>query len=137
MNLIRLEREFWHYVETDTPPPADGSESADRALRCFYPQDAGNTIDFRDDRELSATFADLVALRAHIVEQEKEEAKLKQRLQEAMGSASGALFETGEVRWRKSKDSAVLDVARLLKEQPELIERYSLTRSGSRRFLLA
>lgn len=136
-NLIRLEREFWNYVETDTPPPADGSESSDRALRCLYPQDAGNTIDFRDDRELSATFADLVSLREHIVEQEKEEAKLKQRLQEAMGTASGALFETGEVRWRKSKDSVVLDVARLLKEQPELIERYSLTRSGSRRFLFA
>ena len=136
-NLVRLEREFWHYVETDTPPPADGSESADRALRCLYPQDAGNTIDFRDDRELSATFADLVALRERIVEQEKEEARLKQRLQEAMGTASGAFFETGEVRWKKSKDSVVFDAARLLKEQPELIEHYSLTRSGSRRFLLA
>lgn len=112
-------------------------DSADRALRCLYPQDSGNTIDFRDDRGLSATFADLVELRGHIVEQEKEEARLKQRLQEAMGTASGALFETGEVRWKKSKDSVVLDVAQLLKEQPELIERYSLTRSGSRRFLLA
>ncbi|MCB1659783.1 MAG: YqaJ viral recombinase family protein, partial [Pseudomonadales bacterium] len=26
--LIELERRFWHYVLTDTPPPADGSESA-------------------------------------------------------------------------------------------------------------
>ena len=43
-NLIQLERQFWHYVETDTPPPADGSESADLALRCLYPQDAGNTV---------------------------------------------------------------------------------------------
>ena len=135
-NLVRLEREFWHYVETDTPPPADGSESADRALRCLYPSDSGQTIDLSDDRVLSATFTDLVALRARIAEAEKEEAKLKQRLQEAMGTASGAIFETGEVRWKKSKESVVLDVAQLLKDQPDLIERYPQTRPGSRRFLL-
>src|SRR5471032_468478 len=38
--LIPLEAKFWQYVTSDTPPPADGSESADRALRCLYP---GNT----------------------------------------------------------------------------------------------
>jgi putative phage-type endonuclease len=35
--LIELEAAFWRYVEAGTPPPADGSESADRALRCLYP----------------------------------------------------------------------------------------------------
>ncbi|EAP70800.1 phage related protein/predicted endonuclease [Ralstonia solanacearum UW551] len=54
--LIPLEAQFWHYVETDTPPPGDGSESADRALRCLYPRDSGGTVDFSDDRQLSATF---------------------------------------------------------------------------------
>jgi len=134
-NLIQLEREFWQYVESVTPPPADGSESAELALRCLYPQDAGNTVDLSDDRNLSATFADLVALRESIAQQEKLEAKLKQSLQQAMGNASGALFETGEVTWKKAKDSLVLDVATLLKEQPDLIQRYPLTRTGSRRFL--
>ena len=134
-NLIQLEREFWHYVETDTPPPADGSESADLALRCLYPQDAGNTVDFSLDCELSSTFSDLVALRARIAEEEKLEAKLKQRLQQAMGNASGAVFETGEVTWKKAKDSVVLDVAALLKDQPDLMQRYPLARTGSRRFL--
>lgn len=136
-NLVQLEREFWHFVETDTPPPADGSESADRALRCLYPQDSGSTIDFSEDRTLSATFADLVALRERIAEQEKEEALLKQRLQQAIGSASGAVFETGNVTWKKAKDSVVLDVPRLLKEHPDLMQRYPQVRLGSRRFLLA
>lgn len=134
-NLIQLEREFWHFVETDTPPPADGSESADLALRCLYPQDCGNTIDFSQDTLLSATFADLVALRESMAEQEKLEAKLKQRLQQAIGNASGAVFETGEVTWKKAKDSTVLDMATLLKDQPDILQRYPLTRSGSRRFL--
>ncbi len=30
--LIELEAAFWRFVETDTPPQADGSESADRAM---------------------------------------------------------------------------------------------------------
>jgi putative phage-type endonuclease len=134
-NLIQLEREFWKSVETDTAPPADGSESAELALRCLYPQDVGSTIDFRQDATLSASFADLVALREQLAEQEKLEAKLKQGLQQAMGNASRAVFESGEVTWKKAKDSLVLDVAKLLKEQPDLMQRFPLVRSGSRRFI--
>ena len=39
--LTALEREFWTFVETDTPPPTDGTDSADRALRHLYPVDQG------------------------------------------------------------------------------------------------
>ena len=31
--LIELEARFWAYVESDTPPPADGSDSAAQALQ--------------------------------------------------------------------------------------------------------
>ena len=134
--LIELERQFWQYVETDTPPPADGSDSAESALRCLYPEDSDKTIDFRDHRNLSACFADLLAVRQSISEQEKLEAQLKQTLQQAMGSATRADFETGSVTWKKAKDSVVLDVTRLLKDQPDLPQRYALAKTGSRRFLV-
>ncbi len=135
--LIPLEAAFWRYVETDMPPPADGSESAERALRCLYPQDKGCSIDFSNDRTLSATFADWVSVRQTLAETEKLEAKLKQTLQQAMGDASRAVFETGEVTWKKAKDSIVLDTARLLIDQPDLLTRYGVQRNGTRRFLLA
>lgn len=45
------------------------------------------------------------------------------------------MFETGEVTWKKAKDSVALDVATLLKDQPDLMQRYPLARPGSRRFL--
>src|SRR5690606_9650783 len=48
-HLIELERQFWHYVETDTPPPADGSDSAEQALRLLYPGDDGEELDFTQD----------------------------------------------------------------------------------------
>ena len=135
--MIELERYFWRCVETDTPPPADGSASAESALRCLYPEEDGQTLDFSHDRELSAAFADLQRLRERLAEYEKLEARLKQGLQQAMGSASRALFETGSVTWKKARDSVVLDVSRLLKDQPDLLQRYALSKPGSRRFLLS
>jgi hypothetical protein len=53
-----------------------------------------------------------------------------------MGDASRAKFETGDVSWKRSKDGLVLDVATLLKEQPELLATYPQVRPGSRRFLV-
>ncbi|BBB66557.1 endonuclease [Undibacterium sp. YM2] len=135
--LIALERQFWYYVETDTPPPADGSESADIALRCLYPHDSGNHLDFTNDTEMSAIFADLVNLRTDIANREELAALLAQQIQQRMENASTASFETGRVSWKRSKDSGRLDVEKLLLDQPDLLERYPLLRPGSRRFLLA
>lgn len=135
-NLIALEAEFWRYVETDTPPPGDGSESADRALRCLYPRDSGCTVDFSDDRQLSAAFADLIAVREQIESLEVAAAKLKQTIQYAMGDASRALFDTGEVTFRRSKDGTSTDLDRLLADHPELAQRYTTPKAGSRRFLI-
>ncbi|MGG7056080.1 YqaJ viral recombinase family protein [Nitrosomonas sp. ANs5] len=134
--LIQLERTFWHHVESDTPPLADGSESAQLALSCLYPEDWGTTLDFRQDRLLSATFADLLSVRQSLADLQKREAQYKQSIQQVMGEASRAKFEAGEITWKKSKDSARLDVTRLLKDQPDLLQRYSITQAGSRRFVV-
>ncbi|QCX49689.1 YqaJ viral recombinase family protein [Ralstonia pseudosolanacearum] len=134
--LIQLEAEFWRWVEIDEPPPGDGSESAERALRCLYPRDNGGTVDFSDDRQLSATFADLIAVREQIETLEEAAAKLKQTIQSAMGEASRALFDTGEVTFRRSKDSTSTDLDRLLADHPELAQQYAIPKAGSRRFLI-
>jgi putative phage-type endonuclease len=135
--LIDLERLFWDYVVSDTPPPADGSASAEQALRCLYPQDSGQSLDFSQDALLCTTFIELQRVRGSISLQEKQEAQLKQTLQQAMGDASQATFATGSITWRKAKDSVALDIPRLLKEKPYLQARYSTTKTGCRRFLLA
>lgn len=135
-NLVALEADFWRYVETDTPPPGDGSESADRALRCLYPADHGGTLDFSEDPQLSAVFADLVTVRERIEAQEIAAAKLKQTIQCAMGKASRALFETGAVSYKRSKDGTGIDLERLLADHPELAQQYAVPKAGSRRFLI-
>ena len=135
-NLMALERQFWGHVQRREPPPADGSDSADVALRCLYPRDSGQTLDLSQDFEMSAAFSDLLAVRQVIATHNALEAQLKQCIQQRMGEASQALFEGGDVSWKRSKDSLVLDTGRLLKEQPQLLEQYALARPGSRRFLV-
>ncbi|MBS2127210.1 YqaJ viral recombinase family protein [Burkholderia thailandensis] len=134
--LIDLEARFWRFVETDTPPPADGSESADRALRHLYPGN-GETIDFSDDRMLSSVFADLVAVRAEIETRQTLEAQFKQAIQQAMGDATRAVFETGSVSFKRSKDSSSVDLGRLLADHPSLEQQYATSKPGSRRFLVS
>lgn len=134
--LIELEARFWQFVQSDTPPPADGSESADRALRHLYPGNGG-AIDFSDDRDLSSVFADLVAVRAEIEARQVIEAQLKQTIQQAMGDAVRAVFETGSVSFRRSKDSSSVDLERLLADHPAFEQRYAISKPGSRRFLVS
>ena len=134
--LVALEQQFWGYVERDQQPPADGSASAELALRCLYPRDSGTTLDFSTDLEMSGVFSDLLAVREVITTQTALESQLKQRIQQRMGEATRAVFEIGEVSWKRSKDCTSLDTTQLLKEHPEMAQTYAVTKPGSRRFLV-
>lgn len=134
--LITLERAFWGYVERDQQPPADGSDCADRALRALYPRDTGSTLDWRGDLVMGAVFSDLVAVREVLAAQAALEARLRQSIQQRMGDASRALFDGGEVSFRRGRDGTALDTARLQQEQPGIVRQYAVPRPGSRRFLV-
>ncbi len=134
--LINLERVFWHYVETDTPPPSDGSDSSALALQHLYPQNSDDVIDFSEDKDVSNQFIDLISTKADIDLLKQYETKLKQKIQERMGSAYKAIFSSGEVTWKRSKDSVVLDTKAALQSHPELLTNFPLYRIGNRRFLL-
>lgn len=134
--LIALEAEFWQFVETDTAPPADGSDSADASLRCLYPRDSGQRLDLSDDLEMSAVFSDLLAVRQELNKRSQLEAQLKQRIQQRMGDASFAVFETGEVSWKRSKDGTAIDTKALAQAHPDMVEKFSTPKAGSRRFLV-
>lgn len=134
--LMLLERRFWGYVERNEQPPADGSDSAGVALRALYPQDIGTSLDLSDDSVMSAAFSDLLAVRQLLDNKTQLESELKQRIQQRMGDASKAVFQNGDITWKRSKDSSTLDVGTLLKDQPELMARYHLPKAGSRRFLI-
>ena len=62
---------------------------------------------------------------------------MKQLLQQAIGDLSRATFAGGQITWKRSKNSAVLDTDSLLKDKPYLKARYSKVKEGSRRFLIS
>ena len=134
--LMVLEARFWQYVTTDTEPPADGSESSGQALRQLYPG-GGNTLDFCEDRELSDTFAELVALKDELDIRGKDAERLKQTLQQAMGDAARAVFATGEVTYKRAQDGTSFDTKRLAQDHPDLVARYRVPKPGARRFLIS
>nr|WP_206370912.1 YqaJ viral recombinase family protein [Solimonas marina] len=131
--LITLEARFWRYVETDTPPPADGSESAGRALRCLYP-DSGPSVDFSDNAALSETFAELVAVRERLALEEAHAEALRQTLLQAMREAGEATFKTGRITYKRCRDGLVVNTDRLCAEHAELAARYARVKPGTRRF---
>lgn len=104
--LIELERKFWHYVEHDIEPPADGSDSAGQALRALYPQDSGNTLDLTEDLALSTAFLGMVTMRAEIESRTEVAEQLKQQIQQRMAEASKAIFRSGSVSWKRSKSGS-------------------------------
>ena len=134
--LMVLEARFWQYVTTDIEPPADGSESSGHALRQLYPG-GGNTLDFCENRALSDTFAELVALKDELEIRGKDVERLKQTLQQAMGDAARAVFATGEVTFKRAQDGTSLDTKRLAQDHPDLVTRYIVPKPGARRFLIS
>ncbi|TAK93159.1 MAG: endonuclease [Aquabacterium sp.] len=134
--LIELERRFWQMVARDQPPPADGSDSAHQALLALYPRDTGQTVDLSGDVGMAAVFSDLLAVRQMLSTQTQLEEQLKQQIQQRMGEATRAIFETGEVSWKRCKDGLSIDMDKLEQEHGALLERYATTRVGTRRFLV-
>ncbi|SFG24427.1 YqaJ viral recombinase family protein [Neptunomonas qingdaonensis] len=134
--LVALESEFWRHVTEDTPPPADASDSAQRALRSLYPDDDHEVLDLTEQPALAQAFEQLKEVRSMIEGAKKEEAQFKHQLQQAMGTASEALFPAGRITWKKSTDTRAVDLARLKQEQPEVVKQYSNLKPGSRRFVV-
>ena len=134
--LVVLETRFWEYVEKDIQPPADGSESAAKALRKLY---LGNDsrVDFTGDDGLGRAFDALATLKDELEAMEDEAESLKQMIQQAMGDASKAVFVHGEVTFKRAKDSTTLDTKRLMAECPDVAALYAVTRPGARRFVLS
>lgn len=133
--LIILETRFWEHVESDTPPPADGSASAAQALRQLYP---GNdtSLDFTADSALNTVFESLVKLKAELDATEGHAEQLKQTIQEAMGDASKARFASGEVTFKRARDGSAVDLKRLAAEHPAIAAQYVVPRPGARRFVV-
>ena len=136
-SIIEHERLFWQYVETDTPPTPDHSESAARALKLLYPTpEPSSKVDLTDDDGANKLFEQLLSYRDYMQELEQRHDQVKHQLQTLIADNEIAVFEKGAISWKRSKDSISLDSKALTKAHPEMLDQFSKTRPGSRRFVI-
>ena len=136
-SIMEREREFWQYVQTDTPPTPDHSESAARALKQLYPKPEPNSkIDFKNDAGANKLFEQLLSYRDYMQELEQRLDQVKHQLQSLIKDHEVAIFDKGAISWKRSKDSVSLDTKAVIKAHPELLAKFSKTRQGSRRFVV-
>ena len=134
-SIIAAEKLFWWHVENDMPPAVDSSESAAKALQQLYPEhDPANMLDYRQLPEIDVLFDELTQYDWQVKQYQSKYDQIKHQIQSLMRDADKAVFSKGSVTWRRSKDSTLLDQKALLKDQPELLEKYPQVRAGSRRF---
>ena len=136
-SIMEHERLFWQYVETDTPPTPDHSESAARALKQLYPTaKPSSKVDLTDDDGANKLFEKLLSYRDYMQELEERHDQVKHQLQTLIADNEVAVFEKGAISWKRSKDSVGLDSKAVIKVHPELLAKFSKTKQGSRRFVV-
>ena len=134
-HIVNAERYFWECVEKDTPPEADASESAAKALQLLYPEHVPlSTADLSEDEQANQQFEQLIRVRNQVEKHQEQFDLLKHQLQAKMQEAERATFKTGSVTWKKSKDSICLDSKALLKSHPEYLNQFPQAKQGTRRF---
>ncbi|RGD93707.1 YqaJ viral recombinase family protein [Acinetobacter sp. SWAC57] len=134
-HIINAERYFWDCVEKDTPPEADASESAAKALQLLYPEHVPlSTTDLSEDEQANQQFEQLIRVRNQVEKHQEQFDLLKHQLQAKMQEAERATFKAGSVTWKKAKDTVSLDSKALLKSHPEYLNQFPQAKQGTRRF---
>ena len=136
-SITEQERLFWQYVETDTPPTPDHSESAARALKHLYPTPKPSSkVDLSADDSANSLFAKLLNHRMSIEALEQGHDQIKHQLQTLIKDNEVAIFDKGAISWKRSKDSVGLDSKAVIKAHPDLLTQFSKIKQGSRRFVI-
>ena len=136
-SIMEHEHLFWQYVQADTPPTPDHSESAARALKQLYPTPKPSSkVDLRDDDGANKLFEQLLSYRDYMQELEQRHDQVKHQLQSLIKDHEVAVFDKGAISWKRSKDSVSLDTKAVIKAHPEFMDKFSKTRQGSRRFVV-
>ena len=132
-DLIDLEREFWHRVETRTPPePRTFAEVQQR----FGRSSAAGAV--QADPEAYAAWAELQDARRIAKEAEAREEAAKAVLMRTLGDTGDTLVDpSGRVlaTWKLAKAPQRFDTKALQAEHPDLYNQYLRAGEPSRRFL--
>ena len=124
--LMASEEQFWHCVQTNTPPAADGSESTSDTLSALYPTSNGDTVSlFAYEAEL----AQYIAITAQIKALEAQRDECANKVKAFMNEAGRGESSRHRVSWTTA-ERRTFDSKRFIKENPQIdMESYYKTSS--------
>jgi putative phage-type endonuclease len=129
--LIQLEAEFWDCVQSDVPPPLDGSEASAKFLAQRFPDSIPES-----KIELPANAAELIRQYDEACEQleriEEQKHEAENLLKQMLGDNEAGIAGDRVITW-KSVSQERFDNKTLKAEHPTLYRKYA-NKSSYRRF---
>ena len=114
--LMFEEEEFWHLVQTNTPPPADGLESTSKTITALYPESNSDNVNLYNYQTELARYMEL-SEQIKALEQAKEETANK--VKAFLGEAGRGESDRYRVSWTSSERRS-FDSKRFAKENPDV-----------------
>ena len=130
--LIKLESDFWNYIQKDTPPPLDGSEASAKFLAECYPESSGAKIELPESAAELLTEYDNACEELEIITERKQ--KAENLLKEMLGNNEVGTSGERVITW-KSISQERLDTKTLKAEHPTLYKKY-VNKTSYRRFTI-
>jgi predicted phage-related endonuclease len=128
-NILSMAEEWWvKHVDGETPPSADGSESAKQVLAQMHPRVTEKELRAPTGVELEL-YKDLLVVRAKHKEFEERKKQLENELRRLIGDSVGI---KGIATWKETKARTRFDTKRFKEEQPDVYETYTLETPGPR-----
>jgi len=128
--LIELESEFWERVQTNVPPPLDGSEASSKFISERFPRSIPPKIELPMEAAALIQQYDAACEQLEYLTQQKQEAEnlLKQMLGEYEGGRIGDRYVTWKTYFQERLDSKAVKV-----KHPRLYKKFA-TKKPYRRF---
>ena len=98
--LMNAEREFWQYVESDTPPIADGSDATADALSVIYSESREESIELfgRD-----GVIGEYLSVKSQIKALEERLCELENLIKSDMGEAERGICGDYRISWKSQQ----------------------------------
>lgn len=123
--LAAAEEVFWDHLAAEDPPPLDGSEATQNALKAMYPKE-DSTLELSLPAESERRLTQYIHLQETIRELQSECDLIKSQIMGAMGDAALGVAGKMLCSWVTRKRTSV-DTAALKREYPEIHKKLSKT----------
>ncbi len=122
--ILDICDDWWsHHIQSQTPPPLDGGESAEKWLRHIYPKQR-RLLEDAGEEEISIV-NELAEVRAVLKTAKSREKLLSQQLKNCIGEREGVFVESvGKVTWKWQQGRESFDSKRFKQDHPELAMKY-------------